>query len=102
MFSTDNVVLKTLIPALCVYEHLTCVRLTYSENQSVHICPINSPQKIFRLISHYATPVPTTEDREVQLFEVQPALTGPSSIVSTLPSPGGKQQPLQNINTSAW
>lgn len=66
MFSTDNVVLKTSIPALCVYENPVYV-LHILKIKVFTMCPINSPQ-IFRLISHYAIPVPMTEDREVQLI----------------------------------
>lgn len=63
MFSTDNAVLKTSMPALCVYENLVYV-LHILKIKVFTMCPINSPQI---LISHYATPVPMTEDREVQL-----------------------------------
>lgn len=86
MFSTDNAVLKTSMPALCVYENLVYV-LHILKIKVFTMCPINSPQI---LISHYATPVPMQKTEKSSLFEVQPALTGLSSIVGTLPSPGGK------------
>lgn len=40
------------------------------KNQSIRICPINNPQKIFCLNSHYATPIPNIEKRKVGLIHM--------------------------------